>query len=202
MWKQYFPIYERLESEFCELTYSVALNDDHLKVHSILMSEFLLRICSECENISKSILNSKAIPERIWKNANFPKLGVELGKLFSLTGKELEVIWPYQELTKTSIKPFEDWYGSKNPTWYIAYNKIKHSRESEFKQSNYENCLASLAGLFILNLILRKDDIESKSQHIDRTRDRIKSYSKLFDPQSFLNLKNGLGTFRSLQLAV
>jgi hypothetical protein len=195
MWNKYFPIYERLEREFCELTYAVALEDAHLNVYSILMSEFLLRICSECENISKTLLKDLEPSARNIKDKNFPTLGKELHAHVNFEIKEIEVIWLYQSLTILKIKPFEGWKVG-NPAWYTAYNELKHDRDANFAKANYKNCLYALGGLFILNLWLRKDSIESQPSsfsiegepglHKSFAKQKVFSYSKLFSPDAFL----------------
>ena len=55
MWTQYWPIYERLEKEICDFTFQVALSDNQLTVHSIKLAEYVLRICSECENCAAEL---------------------------------------------------------------------------------------------------------------------------------------------------
>ncbi len=198
MWKQYFPIYERLESEFTELTYVIELNDSHLKVYSLRMSELILRIGSECENASKSLLKMLDINAVDVEDMNFPALGKNLCQIENFENKEIQVIWPYQKLTKSAFEPFEGWK-SGNPDWYKAYNKIKHDRDSGFQKANYENCLYALGGLFILNLYLRKENIESSIQpSIHIARERVFQYSQFFSPAAFLRLKEGL-TFPSLK---
>ena len=63
-----------------------------------------------------------------------------------------------------------------------------------------ENVIEALAGLFILNLRLRKTEIEEHSAHIEYQRKRIQSYSALFDPKQFLTLSRGGSTMKKLSL--
>ena len=76
---------------------------------------------------------------------------------------------------------------------------MKHDRNANFDRANYENVLNGLAGLFILNLWLRKDDIENDSEWIVLARKRISSYSEIFNPSDFLQLGVG-GTYKKLEL--
>lgn len=89
--------------------------------------------------------------------------------------------------------PFQAWNlsSSTNPSWYKAYNGMKHDRNANIKQANYRNVLDALAGLFILNLWLRKKDIESGSTPRILANGKLAAYSKLFDPSSFIQIRGG-----------
>lgn len=113
MWTQYWPVYERLEKEFCDLTFSIALNDSHCAVYSMRMAELLLRICSELENAAKKLLSARSSELKNVENMNFPSLGDHLCKIIKFQEKEVKIIWPYQSLTKTEITPFIRWDAKK-----------------------------------------------------------------------------------------
>lgn len=50
-------------------------------------------------------------------------------------------------------KPFENW-NSSSLSWWRAYNKIKHNRDSYFQKATYENAVLALSALYILILYL------------------------------------------------
>lgn len=79
----------------------------------------------------------------------------------------------------------------KSPVFYKAYNKIKHDRDSNQPQANYENVMYGLAGLFMLNLWLRKSDIENHPSHRPIAGERVFQYSALFSPEKFLKPRDG-----------
>jgi hypothetical protein len=199
MWKQYWPVYERLEKEFLELTFFISLEDVHLKVFSVKLADLLLRIGAENENSAKTLAHK--LGHKNIQRSNFPSLGNILCSSISLETKSIEIMWIYQSLSAKTITPFSTWSKTKsiNPVWYDAYNKLKHDRNSNFRAANYGNVLEGLAGLFILNLWLRKDEIERISEHIDFARRRIRSYSEIFNPNNFLQLGAG-GTIKKLKL--
>ena len=74
MWKQYWPIYERLEKEVCDFTFQVALAVEQLGTYSIRLAELILRICSDCENCAKTLVK-QLVPSTSVKNTSFPKIG-------------------------------------------------------------------------------------------------------------------------------
>ena len=47
------------------------------------------------------------------------------------------------------------------PDWWRAYNKVKHERNSHFKEASLINTLNSTAGLFILLLLFHRKLAES-----------------------------------------
>ena len=206
MWKQYWPVYERLEREFRELTFSISLDDANLEVFSMYLAELVLRIGQECENASKSLAKELGLSptSRAIEKLNFPELGKLLCASVPLNTKTVEVRWIYQSLANKLLSPFSSWSSgttSTNPAWYDAYNGLKHDRNANFRKATYRNALEGLAGLFILNLWLRKTEIETKGEWVELAKERITSYSELFDPSSFLQLGRG-STRRSLRLVI
>lgn len=88
-----------------------------------------------------------------------------------------EEIW-IRELD-SKIKPWSDWIVNKKPkknngfslagnapNWRKDYNKLKHNRTSKvcdnlvYEKANLENVLKSLAGLYILDLLLYSEIIK------------------------------------------
>ena len=42
------------------------------------------------------------------------------------------------------MKPWKEWAGGKSPTWWTAYNKVKHHRGKHYDMATLENALARL----------------------------------------------------------
>jgi hypothetical protein len=203
MWKNYWPIYQQLEKEIMDLSFYITFCDAHLKVYSSKLSDILLRCCSECENAAKTLIDMNNFST---DKPSFPKCGDHLlSKYRTLNKTEVDITWLYQEFSnlKNVVIPFSTWASknSKNPIWFDAYNSIKHNRNYNIHEGNLENVISALAGLFILNLLLRKGEIESHNEWIEITGKRIKSYSNFFSPKKFLELGNG-GTYRTLKLTI
>lgn len=55
-----------------------------------------------------------------------------------------------------TIQPWQSWGTGPNspPSWWSAYNKVKHERDTHFKLANQDNALTSLCGLLSLLLYL------------------------------------------------
>ena len=201
MWKNYWPIYQQFEKEIIDLSFYITFCDEHLKVYSSKLSDLLLRCSSECENAAKTLIDMNNFST---DKLNFPECGNHLLKKYpNLNKSELNIIWQYQNFSNLQKVPFSTWASitSENPIWYKAYNSLKHNRNDNIKEANLENIINALAGLFILNLLLRKDEIESHNEWIEFARKRIYSYSNFFSPEKFLKLGNG-GTYKTLKLNI
>lgn len=192
-WKAYWPIYERIEGEFCDLSFSIAFTDDQMKVHSSRVGDLLVRACSECENVGKAVCAGRGKPLR--SQPNFPEILDAVGSAINLQPRELLVVWPYQSLTSPSLRPFSMYVSgvNKNPPWFDAHNDAKHNRATSPQTSSVGNLVQALGALFILNLALRQKEITAHSEPVELARARVNSYSRFFSPASFLQLASVSG---------
>lgn len=55
------------------------------------------------------------------------------------------------------LTPWKSWGDNVNPSWWGAYNNVKHSRHRHFEQGNLINVLEAVAGLLCLQVYLHKD---------------------------------------------
>lgn len=55
------------------------------------------------------------------------------------------------------FQPWLSWDSNTTPTWWTAYNKVKHERNAHYEKANLENVLFSMSGLFIANIYHYKD---------------------------------------------
>jgi hypothetical protein len=53
------------------------------------------------------------------------------------------------------IQPFVRFSKKQSPSWWIAYNKVKHDIFNNRIHGNLENLLQAMAGLFLLNVLHR-----------------------------------------------
>jgi hypothetical protein len=78
-----------------------------------------------------------------------------------------EIVPAYPVLTRFEVlapryglrlKPWDSWsHPGGVPTWWTAYNKIKHHRDTEYYRASLKNVLDAVAGLFVVCLYLYKD---------------------------------------------
>jgi hypothetical protein len=197
MWYHFWPIYERLEAEMNRICFGVALWDSNLNVFSSNLCEYILRIGQQSENCAREIIK-EAMPAQNEASDNFPKLLTKLEVYHALRDRKVELIYPQKSLGNNFITPFARDSDDKNPEWFAAYNKIKHDQAGNFESGNLKNAVNGLACLFILNLLLRKSEIEAESEHINFARRRIRSYSDFFNCECVLKISESGGVTRKI----
>ena len=57
-----------------------------------------------------------------------------------------------------TLHPWDEWNNARGvPSWWTAYNKIKHHRHTHYDRASLENCLNAVAALFVATLYLYED---------------------------------------------
>lgn len=138
-WNYFLALEQDMESvsryvEFCESNFSV---------FSIELARLLFAAASEVDVVAKLLceqIDSTAPRENI--NHYKSVLLVALPDL-----PETEVFVPRYGL---SFKPWSNWVGSQNPSWWRSYNKVKHERAAHFNQATLKHSLNALGALLIL----------------------------------------------------
>lgn len=113
--------------------------------YSIEYEKQLLSICSEVDILCKALCKEIASDKTVEKINQYA-----------------EVLCKYQNMSETKILfenaqktyiPFEGWTPSESPSWWKAYNKVKHNRlnNDNFKEGNLKNVFNALCGLYLLN---------------------------------------------------
>ncbi|WP_026887578.1 hypothetical protein [Clostridium beijerinckii] len=57
----FWPIYQKLEEEFKEISYYISIDRKQLKTYSIKIADLILRTVAECENIASVICKNEKI---------------------------------------------------------------------------------------------------------------------------------------------
>ncbi|OOM09320.1 hypothetical protein [Clostridium saccharobutylicum] len=164
----FWPIYKKIEEEFKDLSYYIAINKKQLKTYSIKIADLILRTVSECENIASTICKRENIKFKdkkghIRKTVYFNEYIEQLNAIFKLEQKNVSIKYINidNNTFDSKLTPFQKEILKINGKqksilpWYNAYNKIKHDRVKNFKQANLENLINSLAALFMLNIYLK-----------------------------------------------
>ena len=140
-----WAFYLRLEKDFIESLNYVEFAEDNFTAYSIEFERMLLAVCSEvdvlCKLLCKEIAPTES-PSKILEYANI------------LCGyNDFSVCEVRFEKTGEIFKPFSNLTTTDTPTWWKAYNKVKHERtdDDNYKKGNLENVFKSLAALYALN---------------------------------------------------
>lgn len=131
-----------LEQDIIRLSRFIELDKDNFATFSPEITKIYLASASEFDIVSKNICLMYCEGE-----GDYDKLGgrytcmKEKMHLF----KEEVFIHKYD----LSFKPFEDWSLGQAPAWWTKYNKVKHHRDSNYRDGNLGNCLNCMSGLFL-----------------------------------------------------
>lgn len=151
----HWEYYLGLEEDFLKCARYIDLSNDHMDVFSQLFTQTLISGCAEFESVSKAIASC----------VGFRKIsGIkDVRKIYSL--KEV-FLWDTQLRVlrgDIEVKPFADWPENESPSWWQAYNEVKHARHTSMQFGSMKNALYSLGGCFLANIILMNN--ESKILH-------------------------------------
>ena len=140
-----WSFYLRLEADFITSLNYVDFSTDNYTTYSIDFERQLLSICSEVDILCKLLcqkIDSTQSPVKIFEYAS--------------------ILCNYDHFTSTKVHfdrnaldvvPFFDWTTQSSPSWWRAYNAVKHNRiENEnYKMGNLENVFMALSALYLLN---------------------------------------------------
>ncbi|MCH8684271.1 hypothetical protein [Pedomonas mirosovicensis] len=121
--------------------------DTNLQTYSFRIHQLLMATCMEIEANFKAIFFDNGCD--LGSKGNI-KTYEQVGKSHQLSGYEIKLpLWRERTMI---LRPFRNWPNAigKGPSWYQAYNNLKHNRHENFAQANLENLLNAIAGLAIL----------------------------------------------------
>ena len=174
-WSRYLSLESNIERSF-EFVYPLIAKNKN--VISIPYQEIIFASCSEIDNLLNLLmakynidvkkckndvhtwdislfykaLGSETLNSQIKNETDY--LDYELNKTLISQIKNETVFLDYQ-LNKIfnnslTLKPFEKWEDGKSPSWWTAYNDLKHNKSKNFKKANLENAICASSGLLVL----------------------------------------------------
>ena len=150
-----WPFYLRLEKEFINTLTYVEFSTDNFSTYSIEYEKQLLSIGSEIDILCK-LLCEEIDPTQ--HPSNMDRYTLILSGYMNITSTKIRFCMNQQDYI-----PFNGWTNGNNPTWWKAYNKVKHERlfNDNYKKGNLENVFNALAGLYLLNRLYYKKIIQT-----------------------------------------
>lgn len=176
-----------LEKDLENLSRYVEFCQSNFKCHSLEMARILLAAASEVDVVAKQLcqkLNSGSTADNIHQYRD-----------------EIKTVYPNLPNFKVTIPrfglnltPWSNWnQNSGVPLWWIAYNKVKHHRDTDFNRANLENVLNVLSGLFVITLYFYKEKAENAelipTQSLLRVREENLGGTTFNDFESSINYK-------------
>lgn len=154
-----------IEDDLSVLSRYVDFSEKNSSTFSLEIAKILMAASAEIDVVLKQLcisLNSKTKATNI--NEYYNAIVTLLPEF-----KTFKVTIPTQCIELT---PWSLWKKGKPPQWWQANNKVKHHRHEHFEQASLNNCLNSVAALYISVLYL---------YHDEATNGRLLKLPKLFN---------------------
>jgi hypothetical protein len=140
-----------LDSDLKEASRYVDVRAENFKTFSIEFVRLLLAAGSEIDVVAK-LLCGKIDASRPCDNIDKYRDTI-ITKYPKFHSMIIDV--PQYEF---QLVPWKDWEKGHNPSWWRAYNEVKHQRDIHFTDANLENTINAIAGLYIMILYLHRED--------------------------------------------
>ena len=167
--RSYWNYFLELEEQLISTKRFVDFDKANNKTFSIEYLKLLQASCSEIDVVAKIMAESINPEFRKFENKNIQKWGYEILTEFPML-TSVEVCfnndytlipwanWGYEKYNDTKGRTrYKLLKGCETPSWWTAYNKVKHERTSVYDsgQTNYvranlDNLVAAMSALFIL----------------------------------------------------
>jgi hypothetical protein len=156
--------YKAIEEDMLRVVEYIPLETRQYDVYSFKLADIIVRSCSHIDSLFKDVLRSQTLSDhkdqkevtaargklakrKMLKIDDYIKI---FGDCLNLAPVKVTIRRSGEE--KEPFKTFkEPKLEDKVPTWWTAYNKLKHDFYSEVEIGNMENALDSLSALFVLN---------------------------------------------------
>ncbi len=139
----YWQYFVALESDLAKASRFVEISDDNMETYSVEFARLILSAGSEVDVLAKVLSDQHDL---IIVPSNID------GYRKAITARFQEFAFLSVRIPRYAreLKPWREWHDGKNPTWWRAYNDIKHERNVNFKQATLSNALNAVAGVFAL----------------------------------------------------
>lgn len=158
--------YRSIEEDMLRVVEDIPLETRQYRVYSFKLADIIVRSCSHIDSLFKDIIRNQDLSahpnQQKIKEAKDIINGTKKGMLTIIN--YIEIFADYLNLAPVKVtirrngekkNPFKTFkkpkLDEKIPTWWTAYNKLKHDFYSEVKRGNLRSALDSLAALFVLN---------------------------------------------------
>lgn len=152
----YWQYFVALESDLAATARFVEPAQGNMDCYSIEFSRLLLSAGSEIDVLCKVLCQENSLSVF---PANIDGYRSAITRRFPGFTK-LEVHIPRYGLVRL---PWEPWDQRENPTWWRAYNDVKHKRHMCFSDANLQNAIDAISGLFVLVSYICHTDLRART---------------------------------------
>lgn len=172
-WKYFLTV----DQDISHLSRYIEFSDDNYGVYSIELARLFLSVCSEVDVVMKILCqrHCEALYCQKIKGKRNPNMDIYRSVLVPCFDYFSSIS---VEIPKCSISriPWKEFTKGDNPSWWRAYNDVKHSRHNNYKKANLGNVIDATAGLLVAVIYLIAG---SKNVNIDDVT--LPSFFKLPD---------------------
>ena len=148
--------YQIIEQDFIDFIKAVPLTADHFNVYSPILRDIIIRTCVQVEIFFKEWAKencSENTNSPFWEKYNSPKKekSWSIKDYFYFNSQFDKTASIHVMPLNQDIFPFNTWTSKEPPVWWKVYNDIKHGGYLKNNQSNLENALNALGGLFLIH---------------------------------------------------
>ena len=143
----YLASYEILKNDLKKIFEYIEPNEKNLDTYSHRTFELLIRSCMEVESLCKLVFAKNEVT--LVRNANIIRFS-DLEGPMKLSEYELKSYG----FNLIKFKPFVSFSNpnrkQRNPSWYKAYNEVKHNRAEKFNRASLINVIHAIGAVYVL----------------------------------------------------
>lgn len=186
--------YKQLEEEFINATHYFPFEQKHEAIWSEFFSDLLTKVGSSVDGFFRKMLEDSrfdSLPHVIALKSSGRRQNINYFRdffdpIYQLSSADVNTA--YGLTSYGSCHPFADFLDSQNnriPSWWDAYNHVKHGWYVNIEEATLKSTIEGLAGLFVLN-ILHKESQEYLLKYQDVIRGEfLHDMPKISIPKAF-----------------
>lgn len=133
---------ELILDELFDIFKVISPHSRNMKVFGNAIRNVLILSCTEVDSLMKSVLNSNGYKAKKLTMFDYKRLIIPM----KLSDYTLSFRYINEVGGKTPFGEWEPKENSKSPSWYKAYNNVKHDRINNFKEANLRNAIEATLG--------------------------------------------------------
>lgn len=141
--KLHWNYFLALERDMETVSRFVEFRQENFAVFSIELAHLLFAAASEVDVVAK-LLCEQVEPQTPRRNIN------EYRRVLLPHMPELPHEKVFVPRYGLDFEPWSNWEKGKSPTWWSAYNNVKHKRDAHFQDATLQNALNALGALLLL----------------------------------------------------
>jgi len=150
--------YQNLERDFIDVTRYVALEEKNGGTYSERITQLLLLIGSTVDSIFFEMRTSSSLDAKQGvgelRQASAPKVAQYRDVYEPIYQLSTVRVLAHHGLTDYGpIKPFGPFSSNQSPSWWSAYNDVKHQFYQNWRKGTLDNLVNALGALFTLNIL-------------------------------------------------